>query len=129
MALPEVGKAYLGRDGLIRWVTYQSTRGYVHLMWYHAETDAWHYGGRVKANQWENGGLSEGGEVPAPVAGDTCRFCGSLGFIRERIDVTEQNAQEAHHEPILAQLGRNSGTRTGAPQNVARTRPRREAAR
>ncbi len=81
---PEVDKAYRGRDGLIRWVTHRSTRGYLHLLWYHEETDAWHNGGRVKEDRWDDGGLSDGGEVPAPQAGSTCKFCGAMGLIEER---------------------------------------------
>lgn len=83
--IPEVGKAYRGRDGLIRWVTHRSMRNYYHLLWYHEETDAWHNGGRMTASTWEQGGCGEGGEVLAPAAGSVCKFCGVTGVMSERI--------------------------------------------
>lgn len=81
--MTEVGKAYLGRDGVVRWIGHKSKRGYFHCMWLAEEENVWYSGHPFKAGSREEGCVTEGGEVPAPQGGDTYRLVGPLGHIRE----------------------------------------------
>jgi hypothetical protein len=72
---PIVGNAYRCPDGIVRWVTHLSVRGYYHLLWLDEERNQWHQGGKVKARDWQ------GGEpYPAPQPGDTYTLLNAFGY-------------------------------------------------
>lgn len=77
--IPEIGKAYRGRDGLIRWVRSKTVHGRLMLLMLHEESGIWHHGGALSPESWQRAGLSDGGEVPAPQPGETIRRMGTLG--------------------------------------------------
>jgi hypothetical protein len=75
---PEVGRAYRShKDGITRWVTHRSHRGYLHLLWYSEDARGWFNGGKAKAKDWP--GWYAGEEVPAPQAGDIVTMYGVFG--------------------------------------------------
>ncbi len=74
-----VGKAFRCPDGLIRWITRLSARGYYHVLWLSEQTNVWHSGGIISAREWK---ATE--EAPAPQAGDTYQFCEVTGVVSER---------------------------------------------
>ena len=78
MSKPEVGKAYIGQDDIVRWVTHESTRGRFHCLWLDENAGRWHIGGSYKANEFP---LGDG--YPAPEPNETYLLVGSLGAVRE----------------------------------------------
>ena len=77
-ALTLVGRAFRCSDGLVRWITHLSVRGYYSLLWRRETEDVWYSGGIVKYYRWEGGK-----EVPAPKPGETIRIAGATGVISE----------------------------------------------
>jgi|GEM_PF-4582905 len=71
-----VGKAFSCPDGLVRWVTRQSKRGYLHVLWREADGDTWYDGGIYKSDK-----LVTGDEVAAPT--ESYKLAGASGLIRE----------------------------------------------
>ena len=79
-----VGKAYRGKDGLIRWITGVSTRRYYQLLWREEADTIWQFGGIAIAKEWP-GSIADGVELPAPQMGDTYLKATALGGVRECI--------------------------------------------
>ena len=77
---PEVGKAYLGWDGCVRWFTHRSQRGYLHCLWRDAE-GRWHNGGSYLPGRIDFGKMMSGGEVEAPKTGDKIQRMGVYGTV------------------------------------------------
>ena len=75
-----VGRAFRCSDGLIRWITYKSRRGYYHLLWLNEQDGVWHSGYMVRSDKWQGGQ-----EVAAPQPGETYRLAGATGVITEYI--------------------------------------------
>ena len=50
-----VGRASRCSDGLIRWITHKSRRGYYHLLWLNESDGVWHSGYMVRADKWQGG--------------------------------------------------------------------------
>lgn len=76
-----VGKCYRGSDGVVRWVTHQSKRGMLHMLW-QDDRGAWHDGGSL----WPGRVIDVlGDEVPAPAPGSTIRVVGLTGMMSERV--------------------------------------------
>lgn len=73
-----VGRAFRCPDGLIRWITTLTTRGYYHLLWLNESDGVWHHGYMVRASKWEGGE-----EVRAPQPGESYRLAGVTGVITE----------------------------------------------
>lgn len=84
---PTIGKAYRGRDGIVRWVIGRSRRGYYHLRWLNEEEGIWFNGGSIKADHWEQHGLGDLGEAAAPQSGDHYRMAGVMGTVYEALEV------------------------------------------
>lgn len=76
-----VGKCYRGPDGVVRWVTHQSKRGMLHMLW-QDERGAWHDGGSLRPRQMI---AVLGDEVPAPDPGSTIRVVGPTGTVSEHV--------------------------------------------
>jgi hypothetical protein len=75
---PEVGKAYIGPDDIVRWVTHESTRGRFHCLWLDENSGIWHQGGSYKGQDFPTGET-----YPAPEPGERYTLMGSLGTKRE----------------------------------------------
>lgn len=69
----EVGKAYRGQDGVVRWARNVNRRNSYHLRWLDEERNIWHNGGVAKKD------TDLGYEVPAPQAGETVTVIGVMG--------------------------------------------------
>jgi hypothetical protein len=78
-----IGKAFLGPDGLVRWVTGLSVRGYLHELWLDGRTGVWHTGGGCKLEAWEK--YHAGPEVPRPLPGETYKRAGATGMVSEYV--------------------------------------------
>lgn len=74
-----VGRAFRCSDGLIRWITHLSTRGYFSLLWRQDDGDIWYSGGIVKVDKWQGGE-----EVRSPRPGESYKLAGATGVISER---------------------------------------------
>lgn len=74
-----VGRAFRCPDGLVRWITGLSTRGYYSLLWLDERSSTWFSGGLVRAHSWQ-GGV----EVEAPKQGERYRLAGPMGTVDER---------------------------------------------
>jgi hypothetical protein len=72
-----VGRAYKGKDGIVRWITDRSRRGKYRLMWRN-DAGQWSFGGTLNADQWP-GSWADGEEVPAPQPGETITVVGAMG--------------------------------------------------
>jgi hypothetical protein len=72
---PEVGKAYRGADGVLRWVYHRSTRGFFHIRWKDEESGRWNSGGIVSRANWCGGEVS-----PAPLPGSAVTLVGATGL-------------------------------------------------
>jgi len=75
-----IGRAFKGPDGVVRWVTGISTRGYLQILWWSEESAAWHTGAICKLDRWPGG--EEVDMVPKP--GEMYRRMGALGAPYER---------------------------------------------
>jgi hypothetical protein len=78
----EVGKAYRGTDGLVRWVTHESTRHIYSVLWLDEESSVWYSGGKYRKNEAH---YIVGPEDFAPQPGDHYILMGSLGTLREMV--------------------------------------------
>lgn len=81
---PEVGKAYRGTDGTVRWCIKQSVRGYYECLWWDEAANVWYYGGKYKGE-----GFPAGAEVRAPQPGERYIRMGMFGMPDEYIAGTE----------------------------------------
>ena len=75
---PNLGKAFRGADGIVRWVLTRSRRRQTYrVLWLDERENVWYFGGTVKVAEWQ------GGEpYPAPQPGDPYQLCGALGTVR-----------------------------------------------
>ena len=80
---PVVGKAYRCTDGIVRWVTYQSRRGYFHLLWLEEERGVWYSGGKMKSGDATLAAFEDAGPYPAPQPGESYVLMGVYGTPRE----------------------------------------------
>lgn len=76
----EVGKAYRGEDGIVRWITHRSTRGNLTVKWLEEETNVWYSGGIYRPDEFHFLGTQE---VRAPQPGETITLSGVYGTKRE----------------------------------------------
>lgn len=78
-----VGKAFRCPDGLVRWITGLSTRGYYSMLWLDEKSNTWFSGGIAKVQKWHEwyGGAEE---APAPQAGESYLLAGAMGLAEER---------------------------------------------
>ena len=85
----EVGKAYRGSDGVVRWITGKTRWGYYNL---HQDesTGIWYAGGYIQHKHWDPIAHAAGGEILAPQPGDCYLRCGPMGTVSEQV-VREQN--------------------------------------
>lgn len=80
---PEAGKAYRCPDGVTRWVTGVSTRGYLQLRW-RDDSGAWCNGGIMKLERWLKFWPSGCVEIPAPQPGEVIQVLTPMGFYEQR---------------------------------------------
>lgn len=78
MQLENVGRAFHCTDGIIRWVTNLSTRGFYSVLWRSRENDVWHSGGIIRPADFYDLVVKE---VPAPQPGDEYRMAGATGVV------------------------------------------------
>jgi hypothetical protein len=78
MTGPEVGKAYRGTDGTVRWVVNKSTRGNYRCLCLDEREGVWVSGGVYRADRFP---LGE--PYPAPRPGETYHRAGVFGDVRE----------------------------------------------
>jgi hypothetical protein len=69
-----IGNAYLCSDGLIRWITGRSIRDYYSILWREQDSDVWHHGGVVHADEWQEGTRVENPTGKFKVMGSTGRL-------------------------------------------------------
>lgn len=65
-----VGRAFRCADGLIRWVTDQSQRGYLRFLWLDEQENVWREGSKATLDRW-TGAWAPVEEVRAPQHGET----------------------------------------------------------
>lgn len=65
-----VGHAFRCADGLIRWVTDQSQRGYLRFLWLDEQENVWREGSKATLDRW-TGAWAPVEEVRAPQHGET----------------------------------------------------------
>lgn len=75
-----VGKAYLCRDAIVRWVTGQSTRGSYHILWREPHDDVWYFGSTWWPDRFIPN-ITE--EVKPPGPGEKYKRCGVMGVVEE----------------------------------------------
>lgn len=75
---PNLGKAFRGPDGIVRWVQTRSRRRQTYrVLWLDERENVWYFGGTIHVAAWR------GGEpYPAPQPGETYQMCGALGNVR-----------------------------------------------
>lgn len=79
----EVGRAYRCADGIVRWVTHRSRRGYFHLLWLEEERGVWFDGGKMKRGDATFAAFEGAAHYPAPGPGETYTKIGVYGHPRE----------------------------------------------
>lgn len=79
----EVGRAYRCADGIVRWVTHRSTRGYYHLLWLEEERNVWFEGGKMKDGDATFAAFEEAEIHSAPRPGEAYTKMGVYGRPRE----------------------------------------------
>lgn len=79
------GKAFRGRDGLVRWLHWLSKNGNYSMRWLDEQTGIWHIGGHCKRQHWDE--MYGGDDVShlLPVPGTSFRLMGILGTVREEV--------------------------------------------
>lgn len=80
---PEVGEAYRCSDGIVRWVTHRSRRGYFHLLWLEEGRGVWFDGGKMKGGDATFATFDGAEPFPAPGPGETYVKVGVYGTPRE----------------------------------------------
>jgi hypothetical protein len=76
-----VGRAFRGKDGTVRWITGKSRAGNYQMLWLRSD-GIWTQGGTTLAASWD-ASVYAGDEVPAPQPGETYKLAGVFDGYRE----------------------------------------------
>jgi len=81
MSDKNIGRAFRGKDGTVRWIIGKSKARNYQMLWLRPD-GIWTQGGTAPAASWDTSAYT-GDEAPAPQPGETYKLAGVFGGYRE----------------------------------------------